>query len=149
MTGKEAESIIQSLPFAKIEIPFSLDANGTLTGSVGILHKSMSSAIVFKVIIHPFYPCKILGHEPIQFVNLSLIEYPHIMSDGSLCFHTSYLNDEKERLYSDLVMCKKLVASVDRFDKVVPLTEFLGEDNLSGKPLLVRFVNRSLDVISF
>ena len=47
------------------------------------------------------------------------------------------------------VMCKKLVASVDRFDKVVPLTEFLGEDNLSGKPLLVRFVNRSLDVISF
>lgn len=48
-----------------------------------------------------------------------------------------------------LVMCKKLVASVDRFDKVVPLTEFLGEDNLSGKPLLVRFVNRSLDVISF
>ena len=103
MTGQEAESIIQSLPFAKIEIPFSLDANGTLTGSVGILHKSMSSAIVFKVIIHPFYPCKILGHEPIQFVNLSLIEYPHIMSDGSLCFHTSYLNDEKERLYSDLI----------------------------------------------
>lgn len=50
---------------------------------------------------------------------------------------------------SILVMCKKLVASVDRFDKVVPLTEFLGEDNLSGKPLLVRFVNRSLDVISF
>lgn len=49
----------------------------------------------------------------------------------------------------NLVMCKKLVASVDRFDKVVPLTEFLGEDNLSGKPLLVRFVNRSLDVISF
>ena len=48
-----------------------------------------------------------------------------------------------------LVMCKKLVASVDRFDKVVPLTEFLCEDNLSGKPLLVRFVNRSLDVISF
>ena len=48
-----------------------------------------------------------------------------------------------------LVMCKKLVASVDRFDKVVPLTEFLGEDNLPGKPLLVRFVNRSLDVISF
>ena len=48
-----------------------------------------------------------------------------------------------------LVMCKKLVASVDRFDKVVPLAEFLGEDNLSGKPLLVRFVNRSLDVISF
>ena len=48
-----------------------------------------------------------------------------------------------------IVMCKKLVASVDRFDKVVPLTEFLGEDNLSGKPLLVRFVNRSLDVISF
>ena len=52
-------------------------------------------------------------------------------------------------IYYSLVMCKKLVASVDRFDKVVPLTEFLGEDNLSGKPLLVRFVNRSLDVISF
>ena len=51
--------------------------------------------------------------------------------------------------YLYYVMCKKLVASVDRFDKVVPLTEFLGEDNLSGKPLLVRFVNRSLDVISF
>ena len=48
-----------------------------------------------------------------------------------------------------VVMCKKLVASVDRFDKVVSLTEFLGEDNLPGKPLLVRFVNRSLDVISF
>ena len=46
-------------------------------------------------------------------------------------------------------MCKKLVASVDRFDKVVPLTEFLGEDNLPGKPLLVRFVNWSLNVISF
>ena len=46
-------------------------------------------------------------------------------------------------------MCKKLVASVDRFDKVVSLTEFLGEDNLPGKPLLVRFVNWSLNVISF
>lgn len=57
----------------------------------------------------------------------------------------SYIINHTKRL----VMCKKLVASVDRFDKVVPLTEFLGEDNLSGKPLLVRFVNRSLDVISF
>ena len=26
-------------------------------------------------------------------------------------------------------MCKKLVASVDRFDKVVPLTEFLGDSS--------------------
>lgn len=55
----------------------------------------------------------------------------------------------RSQFWGYLVMCKKLVASVDRFDKVVPLTEFLGEDNLSGKPLLVRFVNRSLDVISF
>ena len=61
------------------------------------------------------------------------------------------LHDFRKKITSmkHLVMCKKLVASVDRFDKVVPLTEFLGEDNLSGKPLLVRFVNRSLDVISF
>ena len=69
---------------------------------------------------------------------------------------TSYLGDESflkhpfwDWASKNYVMCKKLVASVDRFDKVVPLTEFLGEDNLSGKPLLVRFVNRSLDVISF
>ena len=53
------------------------------------------------------------------------------------------------KYFEELVMCKKLVASVDRFDKVVPLTEFLGEDNLPGKPLLVRFVNWSLNVISF
>lgn len=64
------------------------------------------------------------------------------------------IDDSQFKKYSEaylaiLVMCKKLVASVDRFDKVVPLTEFLGEDNLPGKPLLVRFVNRSLDVISF
>ena len=38
-------------------------------------------------------------------------------------------------------MCKKKVASVGRFDEVVPLSEFRSEDDLSGKSLLVRFFN--------
>lgn len=70
---------------------------------------------------------------------------------GAIFSYGTFLLDKKQKFLFliCLVMCKKLVASVDRFDKVVPLTEFLGEDNLPGKPLLVRFVNRSLDVISF
>lgn len=80
-----------------------------------------------------------------KIITKGMFVFSGMQTGRDICIRIGLYDNEQPAL----VMCKKLVASVDRFDKVVPLTEFLGEDNLSGKPLLVRFVNRSLDVISF
>jgi hypothetical protein len=45
-------------------------------------------------------------------------------------------------------MCKKYVASVGGFDKVIPFAVFRSENDLSGKSLLVRVINLPLDIIS-
>ena len=102
MTAQQVECVIQTLPFATIESPF-IEEGDLLVGSVGILDSGMPSSLVFRTEIHKAYPLKFLGQETIRFINPSLIDYPHIMEGGFLCFHASNGMNEEERLYSDLI----------------------------------------------
>lgn len=102
MSVEEANNIILNLPFSSLEKPFKLENDGSLTGDVGILAEGMSTKLVFHSIIYNSYPYKIQGKEPITFYNESLIDYPHIMTGGSLCLHSSYWTDSLKRLESDV-----------------------------------------------
>lgn len=102
MTVEQVENIIFNLPFATIDKPFSVAEDGTIKGYLGILDPGMPIALVFKAEIYKIYPCKYQGEEPIHFFNEDLIDYPHIMHGGSLCFHTTYWTDEEDRLRSDI-----------------------------------------------
>lgn len=109
MTVEQVENIIRDFPFATIEKPFIVAEDGAITGSLGILDSSMPNALIFRADIHKVYPYKFQGEEPIHFFNSELIDYPHIMAGGSLCFHTSYWTDEEERLRSDIAQLHKWV----------------------------------------
>lgn len=109
MTVEQVENIIRGFPFATIEKPFIVAEDGTITGSLGILDSSMPNTLIFRADIHKVYPYKFQGEEPIHFFNSELIDYPHIMAGGSLCFHTSYWTDEEERLRSDIAQLHKWV----------------------------------------
>ena len=111
MTAQQVECVIQTLPFATIESPF-IEEGDLLVGSVGILDSGMPSSLVFRTEIHKAYPLKFLGQETIRFINPSLIDYPHIMEGGFLCFHASNGMNEEERLYSDL---NQLYMWVDKY----------------------------------
>lgn len=101
MLIREIEDIINSLAFVTCETQFKDDGNGVITGDVGILDAGMPTTLCFHTVIYPSYPYKVLGEEPIKFINPSLIEYPHIMAGGSLCLHTTYWTDPVERLKAD------------------------------------------------
>lgn len=101
MTLQQIESVIQYLPFVRIESQF-VEEGDVYIGSVGILDESMPTSLVFRTEIHKAYPRKFLGQETIRFICPSLMDYPHIMEGGFLCFHAPYGMNDEERLCSDL-----------------------------------------------
>lgn len=102
MTVEQVENIINGLPFVTIEESFKVDSDGTIKGYLGIHDPCMPNALKFRTEIYNVYPCKYQGEEPIHFFNETLLDYPHIMHSGSLCFHTTYWTNEEDRLRSDL-----------------------------------------------
>nr|WP_314494242.1 ThiF family adenylyltransferase [uncultured Chryseobacterium sp.] len=70
---------------------------GSITLSIG-----PSVILEFEVLITPFYPFQHQGHESILFKNKSLVRFGHVMSNGTICIHTSHSANLKEKLTYDL-----------------------------------------------
>ncbi len=61
----------------------------------------LETPLEFDIMIYPQYPLKNHESESIKFINKELIEYNHVMGDGSICIHTLHSPKLKSKLYSD------------------------------------------------
>ena len=71
--------------------------------------EGLTEKITFEVTINSQYPFKFSGSETISFKNLDLIEYSHVMSDGSVCFHNQHSIDFRQKLIRDFDAIKSWI----------------------------------------
>lgn len=69
----------------------------------------LQNSLEFEVKISPQYPLKNHESESINFINQNLIEYNHVMGDGSICIHTLHSHNLKKKLYLDFDALKNWV----------------------------------------
>lgn len=90
---------LQDLNFQKDLVTFNIAFN----------IEGLTKEITFEVTIHPQYPLKFSGSETISFKNIGLIEYSHVMSDGSVCFHNQHCIDFRQKLIHDFDAIKSWI----------------------------------------
>lgn len=99
LSGIDGISILSALTFN------NLDINGTLA----VDFENGKQRIEFDISIAPEYPFRRNGIETIRFCNKNLIEYGHVMRDGSICIHTSHASDLQKKLQIDINSLKRWI----------------------------------------
>ncbi|MEJ5102384.1 ThiF family adenylyltransferase [Chryseobacterium sp. MYb328] len=99
---KHIENFIQRQSDIKILTSFSYNSElkGLIEGSITI-EVEPSIILNFEVSIYPLYPFQFQNVESISFKNPELLEYGHIMKDGSICIHTTHSVSLEEKLGYD------------------------------------------------
>ncbi|MBW4017120.1 thiamine biosynthesis protein ThiF [Moraxella osloensis] len=69
----------------------------------------LQDELEFEVTIYPQYPFKWDSSETIIFKNKDLIEYSHIMGDGSVCFHNQHATQFETKLIHDFQSIKRWI----------------------------------------
>lgn len=108
-TLSKVQCIISGLDKVLIEEPFVVDQDLNAVGKVKVIYNENGHALSFTVKILPEYPLKRLGSEAITFYNLELLEYDHVMGDGSICIHTSHSYDLKKKLEIDFASLNRWI----------------------------------------
>lgn len=106
---KKVQSIISGLDKVLIEEPFVVDQDLNAIGKVKVIYNENGDALSFAVKVLPEYPLKRLNSEAITFYNKELIEYGHVMGDGSICIHTAHSFDVKRKLEIDFSSLKRWI----------------------------------------
>lgn len=99
---------IEELSFVTLTSPFELEGI-CLKGEVEISFKELQTPLSFEVEIYPQYPFRFRDEETIKFVNKSLLEYGHVMGNGTICIHTSHSVHLKEKLITDFNSLKNWI----------------------------------------
>lgn len=86
-----------------------IDKAGSLKGRIIVSTGQNGAGLEWNVEISPVYPFKAMGREPIQFINKSLLDYPHIMQGGNLCMHPAEYEDVENQFVNDLEQLKEWV----------------------------------------
>lgn len=103
------QSIINGIDKVIIEEPFVVDQDSNTVGKVKVIYNDKGDALSFTVKILPEYPFKRLAIEAITFYNAELLEYGHVMGNGSICIHTSHSYDLKKKLEIDFASLKRWI----------------------------------------
>jgi len=85
----EINTTIKNIPDVKIIKPFE-ESETSIQGCVSVFTEGLDKPLEFEVTIEPQYPIKSHDVEGIKFYNIGLIEYSHIMSNGSICINTPH-----------------------------------------------------------
>lgn len=101
---EKIEVSIASIPFVK-KIYYLKQENYCINGKVEISFEGLES-LDFELVIKPQYPLKDHDSESIKFINKELLEYNHVMSDGSICIHTSHCTSLEQKLIIDFYSLK-------------------------------------------
>lgn len=99
------EGIISEIPFIIQTNDFECD-NNVITGCVQVKFDDLTKPIHIVVSIFPQYPLKNHESESIKFTCSELINYKHVMEDGSICIHTSHHTVLKQKLLIDFYSLK-------------------------------------------
>ena len=105
---KKIEEYITNIDFVSNTVNFKCE-HGVITGTVSISMDELENPIDFEVTILPFYPLKNTGSESLKFVNSDLIQYNHVMEDGTICIHTSHCTDIEKKIYIDFYSLKNWI----------------------------------------
>jgi hypothetical protein len=73
-----------------------------INGIVQLSFDGLVEPLEFEIEISPQYPLKNHESESIRFYNKALVEYDHVMENGSICIHTSHHTNLKQKLIIDL-----------------------------------------------
>ena len=103
------QQIISELNGISIETPFSLDSDSTIVGKIKVSIDECDETLIFDFKIYPEYPFKRLDTESITFFNTDLLEYGHVMGNGSICIHTSHNIDLKKKIEIDINSLKRWI----------------------------------------
>ncbi len=109
MTLDKIKELIEKVGRIDIIDMFSVNENGVLSGKIKVKTCENSAAVEWNVIIAPCYPFKVMGVEPICFINRVLVDYPHIMEGGSLCMHPAEYDNAEDQFVHDLEQLKEWV----------------------------------------
>ena len=109
MTADRIKELIADVDGVGLVDEFSIDKAGSMTGRIIVDISQDGDGLEWVVIISPTYPFKAMGIEPIQFLNKSLIDYPHIMEGGNLCMHPADYENAESQFVNDLEQLKEWV----------------------------------------
>ncbi|MBL7835971.1 MAG: thiamine biosynthesis protein ThiF, partial [Bacteroidetes bacterium] len=101
----EINTLIESIPDVKLIKPFE-QGKFDIEGCISIFVEGLEQALNFDVSISPQYPFKSHDTETIKFSNDDLLEYKHIMGNGSICIHTAHSPVLSEKLGYDIASVK-------------------------------------------
>ena len=101
----EINTVIGSIPDVKLVRPFEQNQLD-IKGCISVFVEGLEQALEFDVIIKPQYPFKRRDTETIKFSNDELMEYKHVMRDGSICIHTAHSTVLSKKLGYDIASAK-------------------------------------------
>tara|TARA_R110002049_G_C9172462_1_gene562049 strand:+ start:1425 stop:3074 length:1650 start_codon:yes stop_codon:yes gene_type:complete len=104
----DVTKIIVEVPFVEKVYDFE-EEELLIKGKVKITFTELPLPLVFDVQILKCYPLKNYDTESIKFKNLDLIEYKHVMGDGSICVHTAHHTNLKAKLNFDFQSLKNWI----------------------------------------
>lgn len=105
---KAIKEVIDSHSFVELKGDIK-ENNSYKTFLIDVQTEKGQPPLQWEVRIAPFYPLKVDNSESIQFFNISLIAYPHIMRSGFLCLHTPKVENPKEQFKIDILRLKEWV----------------------------------------
>lgn len=105
---EELLDTIGSISYVSNLRDFNFD-NNLVSFNIAFDFEGLNEEIIFEVTINSQYPFKFSGSETISFNNLDLIEYSHVMSDGSVCFHNQHCIDFRQKLIQDFEAIKSWI----------------------------------------
>jgi hypothetical protein len=101
----EINMVIESIPDVKLVKPFE-QSKLDIEGCISVYVEGLDQPLEFDVAIHPQYPFKSHDTETIKFSNSELLEYKHIMGNGSICIHTAHSPVLSQKLGYDIESVK-------------------------------------------
>lgn len=101
----EINKVIENIHNVELIKPFV--QNGLMVqGCISIFVEGLEQALNFNVLISAEYPFKNHDCETISFFNSNLLEYKHVMVDGSICIHTAHSPILEQKLNFDIESVK-------------------------------------------
>lgn len=101
----EVEETIRKITGVQITKSFEKN-DAVIKGTIAVLVVGLSKELEFDVLIYPQYPFKSHEAETIKFFNEELLEYNHVMGDGSICIHTAHSPVLSQKLEYDIESLK-------------------------------------------